>query len=243
MNHCSNCGARLTGAARFCAACGAPADAPHDSPHDSEVTRYAAPRDDARQAASEETLVAPPRAPQTILAPQPVRPLAAADAPAARRVEEHGDIEPVIFRVRPTLLFVKLGYALAALGGLALVALLTFIGARWGFNVPLYVSIPLALALLLVPAYRHLKRNMVRYTLTDSKIEIDEGFISQTTRNIPLRNIQDVTVKTTILQRLLRFGNVVVDNASEEGGVTVLRDIPDPRRHADLLLRELRRWR
>jgi hypothetical protein len=52
-----------------------------------------------------------------------------------------------------------------------------------------------------------------------------------------------VTVKTTILQRLLRFGNVVVDNASEEGGVTVLRDIPDPRRHAELLLRELRRWR
>ena len=243
MNNCSNCGARLTGAARFCAACGAPADAPHDSPHDSEVTRYAAPRDDARQAASEETLLAPPRTPQTILAPQPVRPLAAADAPAARRVEGHGDIEPVIFRVRPTLLFVKLGYALAALGGLALVALLTFIGARWGFNVPLYVSIPLALALLLVPAYRHLKRNMVRYTLTDSKIEIDEGFISQTTRNIPLRNIQDVTVKTTILQRLLRFGSVVVDNASEEGGVTVLRDIPDPRRHADLLLRELRRWR
>ncbi len=178
-----------------------------------------------------------------MLAPQPVRPLAAADAPGSRRVEERGDIEPVIFRVRPTLLFVKLGYALAALGGLLLIALLTFIGTRWGFNVPLYVSIPLALALLLVPAYRHVKRNMVRYTLTDSKIEIDEGFISQTTRNIPLRNIQDVTVKTTILQRLLRFGNVVVDNASEEGGVTVLRDIPDPRRHADLLLRELRRWR
>lgn len=238
MNNCSNCGARLAGAARFCAACGAPAQHP---PDDDEATRYA--REDARRPAPEETLVAPPRTPQTILAPQPVRPLAAAGAPGSRRVEEHDDIEPVIFRVRPTLLFVKLGYALAALGGLLLIALLTFIGTRWGFNVPLYVSIPLALALLLVPAYRHVKRNMVRYTLTDSKIEIDEGFISQTTRNIPLRNIQDVTVKTTILQRVLRFGNVVVDNASEEGGVTVLRDIPDPRRHADLLLRELRRWR
>lgn len=240
MNHCSNCGERLAGAARFCAACGAPAD----SPHDSEVTRYAAPREDAQRPASEETLVAPPRTPHTTLAPQPVRPLAAADAPGSRRVEERDDIEPVIFRVRPTLLFIKLGYALAALGGLLLIALLTFLGTRWGFfNVPFYVSIPLALALLLVPAYRHVKRNMLRYTLTDSKIEIDEGFISQTTRNIPLRNIQDVTVKTSILQRLLRFGNVVVDNASEEGGVTVLRDIPDPRRHADLLLRELRRWR
>lgn len=245
MNHCSNCGAQLTGAARFCAACGTP----QDSPHDSEVTRYAAPRDDARQVASEETLVAPPRTtpqsmapPQPVLSPQPVRPLAA-EANLARRTDERGDIEQVIFRVRPTLLFVKLGYALAALGGLLLIALLTFAGTKLGYNVPLYVSIPLALALLLVPAFYHVKRNMLRYTLTDSKIEIDEGFISQTTRNIPLRNIQDVTVKTTILQRVLRFGNLVVDNASEEGGVTVLRDIPDPRRHADLLLRELRRWR
>jgi uncharacterized membrane protein YdbT with pleckstrin-like domain len=83
----------------------------------------------------------------------------------------------------------------------------------------------------------------VRYTLTDSKIEIDQGFISRTTRNIPLRNIQDVSVTTTIPQRLLRFGNVVVDNASETGGTTILKNIPDPRRHADQILRELRRWR
>jgi len=48
---------------------------------------------------------------------------------------------------------------------------------------------------------------------------------------------------TTILQRLLRFGNVVIDNASETGGNTVLRNIPDPRRHADQILRALRRWR
>ena len=171
-----------------------------------------------------------------------MRPLAA-EPSLARRADERGDVEQVIFRVRPTLLFVKLGYALAALGGLLLVALLTFLGTKLGVSVPLYVSIPLALALLLVPAFYHVKRNMLRYTLTDSKIEIDEGFISQTTRNIPLRNIQDVTVRTSVLQRVLKFGNLVVDNASEEGGVTVLRDIPDPRRHADLLLRELRRWR
>ncbi len=237
MNHCSKCGTQLTGAARFCAACGAPTD----SPHDSEATKYA--REEVTRVASEETLVAPPRPPRPVFTPQPVRPLQPArphvDAPA--RQNERSEVEQVIFRARPTLLFVKLGYALAALGGLLLISLLTLLG-RWTSDVPLYISIPLALALLLIPAYYHLRRNMVRYTLTDSKIEIDEGFISQTTRNIPLRNIQDVTVKTTVLQRLLKFGNVVVDNASEEGGVTVLRDIPDPRRHADLLLRELRRW-
>jgi len=83
---------------------------------------------------------------------------------------------------------------------------------------------------------------MLRYTLTDSKIEIDYGLIARTTRNIPLSKIQDVTVSATIIQRLLGFGNVVIDNASEVGGTTVLRNINSPRHYADLLLRELRRW-
>lgn len=248
MIYCSNCGEPLAGAARFCAACGASATEPQD---DSEETRYAR-RNEARETVSEETVFARPRQPQPsaahppppspVLVPQPVRPLAAEQTPARRR-DAGDEVEKVIFRVRPTLLFVKLGYALAALGGVLLVALLTFAGPKLGLGDLLYVSIPLALALLLVPAYYHVRRNMLRYTLTDSKIEIDEGFISQTTRNIPLRNIQDVTVRTTILQRVLKFGNLVVDNASEVGGTTVLRNIPDPRRHADLLLRELRRWR
>jgi uncharacterized membrane protein YdbT with pleckstrin-like domain len=105
-----------------------------------------------------------------------------------------------------------------------------------------YVALPLALALLLIPAYYHIKRNTVLYTMTDSKIEIDQGLIARTTRNIPLRNIQDVTVSSTIPQRLLGIGNLVIENASEVGGVTVLRNIDDPRKHADMLLRELRRF-
>jgi uncharacterized membrane protein YdbT with pleckstrin-like domain len=109
-------------------------------------------------------------------------------------------------------------------------------------EIPWYVWLPLALALLLIPAYYHLKRNMVRYTLTDSKIEIDYGLIARTTRNIPLSKIQDVTVSASILQRVLGFGDVVVDNASEIGGSTILHNINNPRHYADLILRQLRRW-
>ena len=83
---------------------------------------------------------------------------------------------------------------------------------------------------------------MIRYTLTDSKIEIDYGLIARTTRNIPLGKIQDVTVSASIPQRMLGFGDVVVDNASEIGGSTILHNINNPRHYADLLLRELRRW-
>jgi membrane protein YdbS with pleckstrin-like domain len=147
------------------------------------------------------------------------------------------DIERQIFTARPTLLFIKAGYAAAAIAAILLTILLAY------FGVSAMIAIPVSLPLLLVPAFYHLKRNSVRYTLTDAKIEIDQGLIARTTRNIPLKTIQDVTVSSTIPQRMLGYGNLIIDNASEQGGNVVLKNISDPRHHADLLLRELRRSR
>ena len=206
-----NCGTPLPSEARFCAGCGAPVD--------TELTRLAATR---------------PKMPQ----PQPLV-AAPTQLPLQPPRGEINDAERIIFTARPTLLFIGIGYALAALTAVLLMALLGFTG--WVTSP--FILVPLGLSLLLIPAYQHLKRNLVRYTLTDSKIEIDRGFISRTTRNIPLRNIQDVTVSISLLQRLLGFGDIVIQDASEQTAKTVLDDIPDPRRHADLLLRELRRWR
>jgi membrane protein YdbS with pleckstrin-like domain len=149
--------------------------------------------------------------------------------------DDDEDLEQIIFTVRPTLIFIKLGYALAVVGAIVLVFLLALIPVSW------YISLLLGLSLLVIPAYYHIKRNLVRYTLTDSKVEIDTGLIARTTRNIPLVKIQDVTVSASIPQRLLGFGDLLIDNASELGGTTVLHNITKPRHYADLLLRELRR--
>ena len=134
------------------------------------------------------------------------------------------------------MIFIKAGYALAVLGAIGVVIALAWLG------VPAYISIPIALALLLIPAYYHIRRNTIRYTVTDAKLEIDTGFIARTTRNIPLSKIQDVTVQASIPQRMMGFGDIIVDNASELGGTTILHNINKPRHYADLLLRELRRW-
>ena len=166
--------------------------------------------------------------------------IARAQPAVPAQYREDDDLESVVFTVRPTLLFVKIGYGLAIVGAILLTIALQFIPLLR--DIPPYISLPIALALLLIPAYYHLKRNMIRYTLTDSKIEIDYGLIARTTRNIPLAKIQDVTVSASIPQRILGFGDVVVDNASELGGTTVLHNINNPRHYADLLLRELRRW-
>jgi membrane protein YdbS with pleckstrin-like domain len=209
--HCTNCGTYIAPGQKYCAGCGAAAVDP-------EATRLQ-------------------QRPQSNV-PQFNEARFDARAVARSREDESNELERTIFTTRPTMLFVKLGYALAVIGAILLVGLLGLFTP-----VPWWVSVPLGLALLLIPAFYHVKRNTVRYTLTDSKIEIDQGFISRTTRNIPLRNIQDVTVSASIPQRILGFGNLIIDNASETGGNTVLRNINDPRHYADLLLRELRRWR
>jgi len=67
----------------------------------------------------------------------------------ARSDEGNEDLEQVVFSVRPTLIFIKVGYVLAVLGGRRLVFLLALT------PLPSYISVLLALSLLLIPAYYH----------------------------------------------------------------------------------------
>ena len=138
-------------------------------------------------------------------------------------------------RINPTMKFIKLGYGLAALGAVLLVVILSVLGA------PTLISVIIALMLFLIPAYYHLQQRLVSYSLTDQSIEVDTGLVSRTTRNIPLTRIQDVTVTSGALQRLLNFGDVVIDNASEDGGKLIIKNIDSPREYADKLLSHMRR--
>jgi len=124
------------------------------------------------------------------------------------------------------------------LGAIMLVALVSILLPA---IVPIWVAILLGLLLFLVPAFYHVRQKLVRYKLTPSNLEFDSGLISKTTRNVPVRRIQDVTVSATPWQRLLGFGDVIVDNASDEGGKAVLKNINSPREHADMLLKQIRR--
>lgn len=152
--------------------------------------------------------------------------------------EINHDDESQIFSISPTLMFVKAGYVAAALCALLLVALVSLLLPT---IVPVWVAVILGLLLFLVPAFYHVKQKLVRYTLTDSKLEVDSGLISRNTRNVPIRRIQDVTVSTSITQRLLGFGDLVIDNASEEGGKVILKNINTPKIYADILLKEMRK--
>ena len=144
--------------------------------------------------------------------------------------------EKELFSISPTLLFVKSGYALAAVGALLFVALFSILFT----SVTAWVWVLLGLCLFLIPAFYHVRQRLVRYTLTDTKVEIDRGLIARSTQNIPIRRIQDVTVTTSMAQRLLGFGDLVIDNASEQGGKIILKNINTPQKYADILLRQMR---
>ena len=153
---------------------------------------------------------------------------------------EEGDDaqESAIFSIGPTLKFVKAGYVVTAIAAILLVGL---ISAFLGDFISITVAVLLGLLLFAIPAFYHLKKKLVRYRLTASQLEIDEGLISRTTRNVPIRRIQDVTVAATATQRLFGYGDLMVDNASDEGGKVVLKNIDSPREYADTLLRQMKR--
>jgi membrane protein YdbS with pleckstrin-like domain len=149
--------------------------------------------------------------------------------------------EQIVFSIRPTLLFVKIGYVAAFICSAILAGILLYVGSIAALDVLMWLAVPLALMLLLVPAYYHFRRNLVRYTLTDSKLEIDAGFLSRRTQIVALGKIQDVTISASVWQRIFGYGSLVVDNAAESAVPVLLKNINDPRGHADLMLRQMRR--
>ena len=119
--------------------------------------------------------------------------------PPLLRKEGSGEPETEIFSISPTLVFVKAGYVAAAVGALFLVAVVSvFLPSI----IPTWVAVLFGLMLFLIPAFYHFRQKLVRYTLTDSKLEIDTGLVSRTTRNVPIRRIQDVTVSATPERRV-----------------------------------------
>src|SRR6266699_2460076 len=72
------------------------------------------------------------------------------------RLDEDNDVESVIFRVRPTMLFIKIGYGAAILGAILLTILLAMIKI---VHIRRDDSLTIAIGALIIPGYDHLTRN------------------------------------------------------------------------------------
>ena len=167
------------------------------------------------------------------------------DAEEETRVAKRPSDAPMIggeriFSITPTVKFVYAGYAVSIVAAFIAALIVGAVLQLLAAGGTVLLGLVLCVLFLLVPALYHARQKLVRYTLTDTTIEIDRGLIARSTQNIPLRRIQDVTVSASLLQRLLGFGDIVIDNASESPGKVVLDNIDSPRKYADLLLKQMR---
>src|SRR6266536_2203048 len=126
--------------------------------------------------------------------------------------------EPVI---RPTMKFIKIGYAANILLNLAAGKVQN---QRADALPPILPSwlIPGIFALLLVwPASRHLGQRFMKMTMQGDKLRYETGMLSKATRTIQLSKVQDVTVRQSLAQRMAGVGDLSIETAGESSRLTV----------------------
>ena len=74
---------------------------------------------------------------------------------------------------------------------------------------------------------RFINWRFTQYVLTNERLIVRSGIISKHGKEIPLENITNVGFSQGVIERGLRYGDVLIESAGEHGQ-SVLGDIPDP---------------
>jgi uncharacterized membrane protein YdbT with pleckstrin-like domain len=99
------------------------------------------------------------------------------------------------------------------------------VGAGLGAAVILVLGIP--------PVVRRVFR---LYVLTTERIVVRDGILSRGGTEIPLENINNILFNQNVLERLLGYGDVLIESAGSQGQ-SRLTDIPDPEEFQSQLYR------
>ena len=163
----------------------------------------------------------------------------------SRRGRQNGDLdERTIFRIHQAFYPVGVAYFLSTLGALLITALAMGVpGLSWfqGFGLDFRILFPLIVVIYIPAITRHIRLLNTVYILTDTKLLIESGFFSKSSRNVPLRHIQDVFVSETLKERLIGIGDIIIDTAATEGKISI-DNISNPREYADMILDQLQGW-
>ena len=135
--------------------------------------------------------------------------------------------------IRPSMKLVRAGYTLVF--GVIFVCVFIYANNKAFENTTAWVLLLPAL-LLIWPLKYHILRKFTRMTLSGDKLRYETGILSRSKRNIQLTKVQDVRVDQTLVQRMLRTGNLSVETAGETSLLT-MRNVDNP----DLLAEELLR--
>jgi uncharacterized membrane protein YdbT with pleckstrin-like domain len=136
--------------------------------------------------------------------------------------------------IRPTLKFIKLGYAVVLLLIVAGVIGFSMISqdSEWKSR-PWIMAVPAVL--LLWPIRRHMARQFTKATIAGDKLRYEVGALSKSTRNISLPKVQDARVDQSVTQRMFGVGNLSIETAGETSRLTI-RNVDRPQQVADEIL-------
>ena len=68
---------------------------------------------------------------------------------------------------------------------------------------------------------------VTHYVITNERLIVRRGFIARQGKEIPLEVINDVAFSQTVIERVLRSGDLLIESAGEQGQ-SRYSDIPDP---------------
>ena len=135
--------------------------------------------------------------------------------------------------IRPTMKFVRIGYAVVIVIVAALIVAMTrlhwpvWIPSAWQ---PWITWLPVLL--LLWPLKRHLRNRLTKITILDDRLRYQTGLLNRTTRTILISRVQDVTVHQRVSQRIFSVGDLSIETAGEASRLTIFQ-IDRPQEIAD----------
>ncbi|HLY18616.1 MAG TPA: PH domain-containing protein [Bryobacteraceae bacterium] len=135
--------------------------------------------------------------------------------------------------IRPTLKFIKLGYAVVVLLIVAGAIGASMLPTNQAQYRPWVMAVPVLL--LIWPIRRHIQRQFTKATIAGDRLRYEVGMLSKTTRNISLPKVQDARVDQSVTQRMFGVGNLAIETAGEASRLT-LRNVDHPQHVADEIL-------
>ena len=99
------------------------------------------------------------------------------------------------------------------------------------------VLLAIVLVLLAHAFWQFLTHHRDRFVVTNMRVFRVRGVFAESAATMPLARVLDITVRTTMLGRLLGYGHFVFESAAQEQGLRDIRFVPRPDR-LDLTIQE-----
>ncbi|MGC8793735.1 MAG: PH domain-containing protein [Bryobacteraceae bacterium] len=134
--------------------------------------------------------------------------------------------------IRPTLKWVRFAYTVWFL--IAFVSVLICNNYWQGRHLE-WVAVAVVVLWAAWPLRLQIRRRLTKLVIEGDKLRLEVGLLSKTTRTLHLSKIQDITVKQTMTQRLLKLGDLALETAGESGPL-VMRNLDYPQAVADQIM-------